>query len=83
MASSISVGSSTRIGPGKPVFQRASGSTYRVSQEPHFDDVGSRPVDGPSAFIYPKPVNLRQRKYGQPVKDQGGDVHGAHLRPAL
>ena len=29
------------------------------------------------------PMILRQRQYGQTVKDQGEDVHGAHLRPAL
>ena len=28
-------------------------------------------------------MNLRQGKYGQPVKDLGEDVHGTHLRPAL
>ena len=30
-----------------------------------------------------RPMILRQRMYGQTVKDQGEDVHGTHLRPAL
>ena len=30
-----------------------------------------------------RPMILKQRLYRQTVKDQGEDVHGAHLRPAL
>ena len=49
----------TRIGPGKPVFRRASGSPDRASLDPHFEDVGSRPVYGTSAFD-PSKVNWKE-----------------------
>ena len=47
---------STRIGPGNPVFQRASGSPNQASLDHHFEDVGSRPVYGPSDFDLSKVI---------------------------
>ena len=45
---------STRINPGKLVFQHASGSPDQASLDPHFEDIVNRPVHGPSTFDHSK-----------------------------
>ena len=46
----------TRISPGKPVFQQASGSPDQASWDPHYVDINRRPISEPSAFNHSKEI---------------------------
>ena len=48
---------STSNDPGKLVFQRACGSPDQASLDSHFEDVGSRPVNGPLDFDLSKVIS--------------------------
>ena len=74
------------IGPGMQVFQQASGSLDQAYQDPRRTYFGCRPFcpeQSGQGLLKRLSTCLRQRKYSQSVKNQGEDVLGARLRPAL
>ena len=83
----------SRIGPSMRVFQQASGSPDQAYLDPVARTLdadlstdhrlSASPEQSGEESLKLQPMCLRQRKYSQSVKDQGEDVRGERLRPAL